>query len=129
MYIATRLRSKSIGRSSLALKAIVLQNMSGDHLGLILCAIPEGQLRGDCVFSIIPKKPELFDNPEVQELFARRDLGESQIQLAADFLSITIQSPNMDDMFIEVDESGAGYWRYVHADGSVQVGRALIPKK
>ena len=111
------------------MKAIVLQNKSGDHLGFVLCAIPEGQLRGDCVFSIIPKKPELFDDPSVQELLARKDLGESQIQLSTDLLSVTIQSSEMDDMFIELDESGAGHWGYVRADGGVQMGRALVPKK
>jgi hypothetical protein len=111
------------------MKSIVLQTAKGDHLGFVLCAIPEGQLVGDCVFSIVPRRSELFDDPDVQELFARKDLGESHIQLSPDSRRVTIRSPNMDDMYVNLDDSGVGHWGYARSDGDVQMGLALTPKK
>ena len=111
------------------MKSIVLRNLTGDHLGFVLCAVPEGQRTGDCVFMILPKRKELFDSPDVVELFARKDLGESRIQISDDRRSVNIQSVAMDDMYIEFDESGNGVWGYRRDDGQQQVGLALLPPK
>jgi hypothetical protein len=58
-----------------------------------------------------------------------RMIDESKIHISVDERSINIQTSNMDDMFIELEDSGNGKWGYRHADGDAQIGLAVIPNK
>ena len=111
------------------MKSIVIRNSDGDHLGFVLCAVPEGHNDGDCVFMIVPQKGELFDAPDTLELFARKDLGESRVHISNNKQSISIRSDGMDNMYIQLDESGTGVWGYDRSDGRQEIGLALIPTK
>ena len=51
-------------------KVLVLQTAQGDHIGFTLINPNLGKANGDCVFMIVPKKPELFETPEVDALLS-----------------------------------------------------------
>lgn len=107
------------------MKAIVLQTLDGSqHLGFILCALPPGDLEGDCLFSIVPDDAELFEDPNVQQLLVRRDQGESQLEVSEDTRSLTIRSYRLDDMFVQFDPHGHGQWGYVRQGERVPAGQA-----
>ena len=78
---------------------------------------------------VAPQNAELFDAPITLELLDRKELGESRIQITSDSQSVTIRSDGMDDMYIELDESGAGTWGYDRSSGRQQAGLALVPSK
>ena len=108
------------------MKAIVLQTLDGtQHIGFILCAIPPGDVEGDCMFSIVPDNAELLEDPEVIQLLDRRDQGESQIELSEDTRSLVIRSHRLDNMFVQFEADGIGQWGYVRSGERVAVGQAI----
>ncbi|MBI1248504.1 hypothetical protein GC197_11780 [bacterium] len=107
------------------MKAIVLQTLDGaQHIGFILCAIPPGDIEGDCMFSIVPDQAELLEDPNVAQLLIRRDQGESQIELSEDRRWLRIRSHRLDDMFVEFQPSGVGHWGYIRDGENVAIGQA-----
>ncbi|PQO31400.1 hypothetical protein C5Y96_13760 [Blastopirellula marina] len=107
------------------MKAIVLQTLDGtQHIGFILCAIPPGDIEGDCMFSIVPDSAELLEDPEIVQLLDRRDQGESQVELSEDSRSILIRSHRLENMFVQFESDGAGHWGYVRSGERVAVGQA-----
>ncbi|MEW4454832.1 hypothetical protein AB1L30_19355 [Bremerella sp. JC817] len=107
------------------MKAIVLQTLDGaQHIGFILCAIPPGDIEGDCMFSIVPDDAELLEDPNVVGLLDRRDLGESQVELSEDTRSLRIRSHRLDDMFVRFETDGVGEWGYIRQGEPVACGQA-----
>jgi len=107
------------------MKAIVLQTLDGtQHIGFILCAIPPGDIEGDCMFSIVPDDAELLEDPEIVQLLDRRDQGESLIELSEDSRSILIRSHRLENMFVQFETNGVGQWGYVREGERVAVGQA-----
>lgn len=107
------------------MNAIVLQTLDGSkHLGFILCALPPGDLEGDCLFSIVPDDAELLEDPDVLQLLKRRDQGESLLEVSEDLHSLTIRSFEMDDMFVQFETEGPGKWGYIRQGERVPVGQA-----
>lgn len=112
------------------MNCIVLQTSEGKHLGFLLCHFDDGATIGDCVFSVIPTDPSLFDDEATQLLFARKDLGESKIEIDADPPRlIRIQSHGLPVMVISLDGNGAGKWGEEAVAGVQDRGKALIPKR
>ncbi len=92
-------------------RCIVLQTPASDHLGFLLL-VPGDLTHGDCIFSIIPKNPAVFDHPSAQQLFPRRDVGESRYTLDCQSgFQLRIVSAGLPDLIIELDENGKGIWR------------------
>jgi len=107
------------------MKAIVLQTLDGSqHIGFILCAIPPGDLEGDCMFSIVPDDAELLEDPQLGELLKRRDQGESQVELSEDNRSLLIRSHRLDHMFVHFERDGIGQWGYIRSGERVAIGQA-----
>lgn len=107
------------------MKAIVLQTLDGtQHIGFILCAIPPGDVEGDCMFSIVPDNAELLEDPEIVQLLDRRDQGESQVELSEDSRSLLIRSRRLDNMFVEFEPDGIGHWGYIRSGQRVAIGQA-----
>lgn len=93
------------------MNCLVLQTSEGKHLGFILCHFNDGAKMGDCVFSIIPTDPSLFDDETTHLLFTRKNIGESTIQIDADPPRILrVRSPGLPVMVISLDENGLGEW-------------------
>lgn len=107
------------------MKAIVLQTLDGtQHIGFILCAIPPGDVEGDCMFSIVPDNAELLEDPEIVLLLDRRDQGESQVELSEDSRSLLIRSHRLDTMFVQFENDGIGRWGYIRSGERVAIGQA-----
>ncbi len=107
------------------MKAIVLQTLDGtQHIGFILCAIPPGDIEGDCMFSIVPDNAELLEDPEIVLLLDRRDQGESQVELSEDSRSLLIRSHRLDTMFVQFENNGIGRWGYIRSGERVAIGQA-----
>lgn len=93
-------------------KSIVLQTSEGEHLGFVLLALAEDAAQGECIFIVIPAKTNLWSSPLVQSLFARKDRGESRVQVtSAAPVSLRIASVDLPDLVIELSEQGTGTWR------------------
>ncbi len=111
------------------MNCLVLQTSEGKHLGFILCHFNDGAKMGDCVFSIIPTDPSLFDDETTHLLFTRKNIGESTIQIDADPPRILrVRSPGLPVMVISLDENGLGEWGEETTAGVQGRGKALIPK-
>jgi hypothetical protein len=105
---------------------IVLRTRDGDDVGFVLLAVPEGASEGQCVFMIRPRNPALLGTPLVQSLFARKDLGESEVRLSTGtFTRIRVTSKGLPDLTIELAADGSGSWR--EEEPGVHTGLALIP--
>lgn len=113
------------------MNCIVVQADAGDHLGFILCSIPDGSDAGDCVFMVLPKRPGLLESDAAKLLLRRRDAGESRIKVVRENPpSVRIQTPGIDaELFAEWDGGEAGVWGEVVGAVPQAVGRALIPAK
>jgi len=93
-------------------KCIVFRTTDGDDLGFMLTAVAEGASGGECVFMVLPRNPALFDSPVARALFARKDVGESKVELTrGKSLTIRVMSLNLPDLIVELDDSGTGSWR------------------
>jgi len=92
-------------------KMIVLQNKDGEHLGALLLAIPPGSEAGDCVFMILPPNTALWNAPDVAPLFARKDLGESEVQVLSVWpVHLRIQSAGLPPLVVQFTDTRAGTW-------------------
>ncbi len=91
-------------------KPIVLLSPSGCHWGFVLCAVPPGETEGDCIFSIVPDKPEDFEDPLLEQLLLRKEMGESSLEVAPDRQSIVIRTEGLEDLFAQWDNTGHGQW-------------------
>ena len=93
-------------------KCVVLQTTEGEHLGFVLLAIGDEARQGECVFMVLPANTSVWSTPLVQSLFARKDLGESSVEVTSGpLLSIHIKSTGLPDFLIELDAEGKGEWR------------------
>jgi hypothetical protein len=93
-------------------KCIVLRTSDGDDLGFMLTAVADGASTGECVFMVLPRNPALFDSPVALALFARKDVGESKVELVQGAsLTIRVTSPGLPDLHVELNDAGAGSWR------------------
>ena len=68
--------------------ALAIQNLDREHLGFVLTHFDgepggDGICEGDCVFQILPKRPDLFASPLAQTLFPYhyRESGEHRVRL------------------------------------------------
>ena len=106
-------------------KCVVLQTSEGEHLGFVLLSISDGATQGECVFMVLPPNTAVWSTPLVQSLFARKDLGESGVQVTSGPpLSMHIKSAGLPDFLIELDAEGKGEWREL-APG-IHRGRAAV---
>lgn len=80
------------------------------HLGFLLCHL-DGPGGGSCSFSVVPSQASLFEHPAALRLFRRREVGESRFEMRiGGGRSISIESPGLPRMRIELDEEGRGTW-------------------
>jgi hypothetical protein len=92
-------------------KCIVLQTASGERLGFILIAIPDGASFGQCVFMVVPKDARLLRTPEAEALWARKTIGESDINVSRGALLVVhVSSANLPDLTVELKNDGTGTW-------------------
>ncbi len=93
-------------------KSIVLRTSEGDDLGFMLTAVADGASTGECIFMVLPRNPALFDSPIALALFARKDVGESRVELVPGaLLTIRVISPGLPDLQVELNAAGAGSCR------------------
>ena len=93
-------------------KCVELQTPEGEHLGFVLLAVGDGARRGDCVFMVLPPNTAIWGTPLVRSLFARKDLGESRVEVTpGPPVSMHITSTGLPDFVIELDPDGKGAWR------------------
>ena len=93
-------------------ECIVLRTPEGEDLGFMLTAVADGASGGECVFMVLPRNPALFASPGARALFARKEVGESKVELTrGDLLTLRVKSANLPDLLLELDDSGAGSWR------------------
>jgi hypothetical protein len=93
-------------------KCVVLRTSDGDDLGFMLTAVADGASGGECVFMVLPRNPALFDSPVARALFARKDVGESKVELTrGELLTIRVISPDLPDLLVDLNDSGSGSWR------------------
>lgn len=108
-------------------KCVVLETSEGEHLGFLLLALAMGATRGECVFVILPTNARLSDLPIVRSLFARKDLGESKVEvIPGPPTRLHITSGDLPRMVVELGGQGVGTWRELSPGTSS--GRAAVPE-
>jgi hypothetical protein len=93
-------------------ECVVLQTPDGGHLGFVLLAVADGATRGECVFMVLPADTAIRDTPLVRSLFARKELGESRVEVTVGPpLIVHVTSAGLPDLVIELGADGIGGWR------------------
>jgi hypothetical protein len=93
-------------------KWVVLQTPEGEHLGFVLLAVRDGTTQGECIFMVLPPNTAIWDTPLVRSLFARKELGESRVEVTpGPPMSMQIVSTGLPDLIIELGADGGGAWR------------------
>jgi hypothetical protein len=103
--------------------AIVLQTDQKEHVGFVLIHPSLGASNGDCVFTVVPQKPELFEAEAVKTLYALKELGEHQWRW--DQRNLRISFNGDDELLLLADGE------VVHTPSGDTLGawRQVIPKK
>ena len=91
-----------------------------------MCAVPPGEWEGDCIFSIVPDNPEDFDDPLLEQLLLRKEMGESSLEVAPDRLSVVIRTEGLEDLFAQWDNTGHGQWGMLRQGERDPVGPAKL---
>jgi hypothetical protein len=113
---------------------IPLQNLDRQHIGFLLPAgLPTdfasavGQWEGDCVFMVLPTKPELFDDPAFRVLADHKDAGEHRIAVSNDgsMISVLATAPTGAQLFVRLPASTPGAWGTRVATTDTQMGYAV----
>ncbi len=111
------------------MKGVALQNAVGAHLGFMLCSVDLGEPSGECVFIAVPVRADLFDTPEAEVLFQRREAGESAWLVSGrDPLLVVVRTPGLPtEMFLEFDGPGPGRWGVGSGSDRRTLGVAVRP--
>jgi len=95
----------------------------------MLCNRDLSEPSGNCVFVVVPGQADLFDSPEAELLFQRREAGESTWHVEhRGRLAVQVRTPGVSgEMFIEIDGPGPGQWGVGSGPDRLVVGRAVLP--
>jgi hypothetical protein len=102
----------------------------------MLCSPDLDQPSGQCVFMVVPNRPDLFETPAASLLFQRRDPESGKIAecewhvTSREPLSIVVRTPGLTaELFVELNRSGIGEWGFGSGVARQVVGRAEVPSQ
>jgi hypothetical protein len=119
----------NIEMSPQPINCIVLQTNSGEHLGFVISYLDGESPTGDCVFQVFPAESHLWESPIVDDLWHRKELGESRIGIRSrEPYEVIISSSGLPDLFATWRDGVKGTWG-TDANGARQILGIAFPCK
>jgi hypothetical protein len=118
--------------------AVALRNENSQQLAFVLVSVSgeipkSGDYEGDCVFSVVPAKEEFAAGMAFEALQKRnfRLVGEHKFkaQNTVETNRVIVFGKDMPNLYIDISNSGNGYWGEVINDQKQQLGTAVLAKK